>query len=89
MGRSIIPTYYAKYRDQSGWHDISWKGRATEAKAEKLRKTLNYSFNPGGCNYHVSKAVGYIIHVSEVKVVRNDRSGEVVAMAKAPMFEVM
>ena len=96
---TITPRYFAAYRDQSGWHDISWNVRAsanqtghgypTEANAEKLRKSLNNSFQPSGVNGHVSRAVGYVIHVSAIRVYRNIPSQPVVAESKAPMFEVV
>lgn len=91
MGKSFKPTYYARYRDQSGWHEIVWNsksnGRANDANAEQMRLALNRSFDRDGVNFHVSGARGYIIHVSQVEVIRNDMSGRVVARAAAPMFE--
>ena len=89
MGRSIKPTYYCRIKDQDGWTDLSWTGRATDKRAEDKRIALNKSFDRGGCNFHVSEAAGYIVHVSKLIVVRNDGSGQVVAKADAPMFEVV
>lgn len=93
MGKSYTPTYYARYRDQSGWKDIAWdgkrNGRATIENAEKYRQSLNRSFNIGGVNFHASQACGYIIHVSELQVVRNDRSSRIVAQAVMNDFEVI
>lgn len=91
MGKSYTPTFHAYYRDNVNpkvWKDIGWtvKGRPTDAKAEDFRKTLNKSFDIGGCNYHVSEAAGVVVHVIEVKVVRQSPR-EIVAVAKAPMFE--
>lgn len=93
MGKSVTPKYRAQYYDQSGKHMIDWcckrNGRPTEANAEKLRQSLNKSFGPDGVNYHVSKAAGYIIHVHKVDIERNTLYGEIVATAKAPLFEVL
>ena len=88
MGKTITPTYYARYRDQAGWHDIMWNGRATDTKAEQMRRSLNTSFAHGGVNYGIPEMHGYIVHVSKVEIIRNDGRGRVVARANAPMFEV-
>jgi hypothetical protein len=100
MGRSITPTFRAEYKTQDGrWNAIGWNARATqcanvtvhgapnERNAEVMRSKLNKSFANGGVNAHVSAAVGYILHVSAVRVIRQS-TGEVVAMAVAPLFEV-
>lgn len=89
MGKTITPKYYAKYLDQSGWHDISWQGKATNTRAESMRQTLNKSFNKEGCNWHASLDCGYVVHVSKLKVMRNDGSRRVVAETSAPMFEIV
>lgn len=88
MGKVITPKYKARYRDQKGWHDISWRGVANDNAAEALRRKLNASFCRGGTNYHISKAAGFIIHVSAVEVLINRADGRVVARADAPLFEV-
>lgn len=84
-----IPKYRARYRDQSGWHDISWDGRATAARAERQRQALNRSFQIGGVNEHVSHAAGYAVHVSRLEIRTNSRQALLVASANAPMFEVV
>jgi cell division protein FtsI/penicillin-binding protein 2 len=99
MGKVITPTFRAEYRDQAGWHSIAWNARAgstpqtvhgspTEANAEKLRRTLNKSFQPTGVNAHVAKVRGYIPHVSRVRVIRQS-TGQIMAEAVAPMFEAV
>ena len=92
MGRSTTPKYHAHYRDQSGWHDIGWDcrrdGVPSDIAAEEFRKRYNKSFQPGGVNGHLSEQLGYIPHISEVRVVRNDGSNRLVASATAPNFEV-
>lgn len=92
MGTSYTPKYRAEYQDQKGWHWISYmvqdNGPATEANAEKLRKALNESFQPGGVNEAVSKMNGFIPHVSRLVIVRQSDNKQV-ANARAPMFEVI
>ena len=94
MGRTTIPTYYAQVKDNTGpnLHHMVWDckrhGRPTAKNAERYRVSLNESFKLGGVNDHISKGYGFLVHTSEVRVVRN-RTGEVVASAKAPMFEVV
>lgn len=98
MGTSRTPRYVARYRTQEGWSEIVWNVRAstnitghgmpTEANAEKMRASLNRSFNVGGVNEHVSRSAGFILHVSEVRVCLNLPNRPVVAVAKAPLFEV-
>jgi hypothetical protein len=89
MGRYITPTYYAYYFDQDGRNEIAWSGSATHERAEETRQALNRSFQPGGCNEHIRLKSGGIPHVNKVQVIRNNRSGEIVAEAKMPMFEVV
>lgn len=91
MGRSYTPKYIALYRDNanlSKWNEIHWtrKGKVNDAAAEDFRVMLNKSFDLNGCNFHVSKACGVIVHVLEVRVV-NQKTKQVVAKATAPMFE--
>jgi len=91
MGRSYTPPYTAQYRDQKGWHEIGWPHRKppTAADAERMRQQLNRSFELNGANYHVSRDAGIILHVSELRVVRNRAGREIVARAIMPLFEVV
>lgn len=89
MGRVLTPKYYAVVYDQKGAFEIFWKGHATDKRAEAKRRAMNRSFNPGGANFHVAEALGFIPHVYKLEVVRNDGSNTVVATANAPMFEVV
>ena len=90
MGRSTIPTYVVHYRDQQGLKIVAWNtktnGRPTVANLERWRKAMNASFQLGGCNDHVSRALGYIPHVSSA-ILRNQQLGQDVCTVKAPMFE--
>lgn len=87
MGKSYTPKYRVEYRDQSGWHSQCWSGRVSDKHAEDWRVAMNKSFQPGGNNAHISEAVGYVLHVSRV-LIKNQRSGQTVARAVMPMFEV-
>lgn len=93
MGRTITPRYFARYRDQGGWHDITWDcarhGRPSTDTAEARRQSLNQSFERGGVNFHVSQAVGYVIHVSRLTIHHNIKGQPIAAEARAPMFEVV
>lgn len=99
MSRSYTPKYRAEYRDQTGkWKWIIWNvrgcngwtgnGQPSKYNAERLRKSMNESFNVGGVNYAASEAAGYIIHINRLRVV-NQSTGKIVAEAVMPMFEVM
>lgn len=100
MGRSYTPTYRVETFDnrmnvslyQRRLESCAWNckrdGRPTEANAEKYRQEMNKTFLPGGVNYHISESCGFTIHISTVWIIRQS-TGELVAKAKAPMFEVM
>lgn len=87
MGKSYTPTYRVEYRDQSGWHSECWNGKATEARLEQWRVARNGSMQPGGVNAHIPPALGFQPHISHAKLV-HQKSGQVVATTKMPMFEV-
>lgn len=97
MGKSYTPTFRVEYRDNTNaqilsFNPMAWDckmdGRPTVANLEKWRQGYNKSFNPGGVNFHVSKEIGVIIHISNAKLIRQS-TGEVVAETAMPMFEVM
>lgn len=87
MGRSVTPTYEARYRDQDGWHSIAWSGRVSPEKVEEKRVSLNASFLPGGVNEHVRTSQNGIPHISCFRVHPNGDRTVVVAEANAPAFE--
>lgn len=93
MGRSTTPTFRAEVKGNNwnfemfGW-DCKRNGRPTQANVDRYRDSLNKSFQPGGVNWHVSESRGVVAHVSEVRVIRQ-AGGEVVAVSKAPLFEVV
>jgi len=98
MRRTTTPTYRAEYRDQTGWHAITWNvrgsanitkdGAPTAKNAEILRCRLNESFTHRGNNHHVSVAAGYIIYVWQVRVIRQ-ATNEQVATTDSPMFAIV
>ena len=95
MGRTITPTYRVEFKDNvSGhyWNTQAWNGnsdgRATAQNLETWRNRYNKSFQSDGNNFHCSKSVGRIIHISEARLIRQ-ASGDVVATTKMPMFEVI
>jgi hypothetical protein len=89
MGKVITPTYRVEYRDNASRSTsaMHWRGRATQKRLEQWRQDYNKSFNPGGVNFHVSQALGVVVHISHAWIV-DQRSGDVVAKTKMPMFEV-
>ena len=94
MGRTITPKYRIEYvesnreRANSAAWDAKTYGRANARNLERWRTKLNTSFLPGHCNFHVSQALNVIPHVSYARLV-NQKTGEVVAEARMPMFEVV
>lgn len=86
---SYTPKYQCFVYDQERKYGLAWKGRASEARAEKFRVALNKSFQPGGSNDHIRLRNGGIPHVHRVDIVTNDRYYNVVATASMPMFEVV
>jgi hypothetical protein len=90
VGKVITPTYRVEYRDNASRSNSSmaWQGRATQKRLEQWRKDYNKSFNHGGANYHVSQALGVVVHISHAWII-NQRTGEIVAKTQMPMFEVV
>jgi len=71
-----------------GCKTMVWKGRATEARLKDWRDGMNKSFRADGCNAHVSKFAGILVHIGSCQVVEQD-SDRVVCRFIAPMFEVV
>ena len=94
MGRTVTPKYRIEVRANglTVMSDYPWDskhyGRATDKNLEKWRTGMNASFQPGGVNEHISEARGTIPHISVAKLICQ-RTGEVVAMTKMPVFEVV
>lgn len=93
MGRVTTPTFRAELKTNvpANLTDAAWNcrtmGRPTVENAEAYRIRLNESFKPGGVN-GPRNDTDVVIHVHTVRIVRQ-ATGEVVAEAKAPMFEVV
>jgi hypothetical protein len=93
MGRVTTPTHRVEYvtnvahMTPGAWHNKN-EGRPSDDAAERHRVMLNASLQPGGVNEHCTGHDGTIMHVSKVTVIRQ-RDGKVVAVANAPMFEVV
>ena len=92
MGRTITPKYRIEFTELGGSKQQSWDaksyGRANAKNLERWRTSLNNSYLPGQVNYHISKALNTIPHVSYARLV-NQKTGEVVAEAKMSTFEVV
>ena len=92
MGLITTPTHRVEYQTNIGhmtpgaWDNRN-EGRPTDAGAEAHRVMLNESFQPGGVNEHCL-VDGAIMHATKVTVIRQC-DGKVVAVANAPMFEVV
>ena len=95
MKKDTIPTFVLEYRDNihpNRWHRIVWNskkyGRPTDVNAEQWRVKMNESYKYSGINYHVSLHYGILVHVSHVRIVRQ-RTGEIIASATMPTFEII
>ena len=49
---------------------------------------MNQSFQPGGSNEHLGKALGFTPHISHAQIV-HQKNRVTVAKAAMPMFEVV
>lgn len=90
MGKSITPTFIVRYRDQQGPKILVWNtksyGKPTLCALAQWRMMMNKSMKPGGCNEHLSRSAGYIIHISNCEIVNQKKNTTVVSLT-APMFE--
>ncbi len=93
MGRVTTPTFRVEIKTNAPAYltDGVWNsrtmGRPTAENAEAYRQRLNQSFLPGGVN-GPRNDTDVVIHVHTIRIVRQSNN-EVVAEAKAPMFEVV
>ena len=95
MGRTSTPTYRVEFKDNTSghyWNQQSWDcrqdGTPTEANLEQWRIRYNASFQSDGINFHCSKSLGKVIHISEARLVRQ-ATGQIVVATRMPMFEVV
>jgi hypothetical protein len=98
MGKSITPTYRIEFTENGSQRPLlvtlnntmRWPkeaGKVSDANLEKYMKVYGKSLEIGGCNEHISKALGHIPYPSAAWVVRQ-RDNKVVASWKAAMFQV-
>lgn len=66
---------------------VSQRGRPTERNLEHYLFAQAKSFEHGGVNQHVSRALGYVPYPREARIV-NQRTGQIVAKWKAATFQV-
>ena len=93
MGRSVTPKYRVEVSGSGcNMTPFCWNGkqdgRANQKNLDAWRERMNASFQPGGTNWHVSEAFNSVPHISTATLIRQ-RDDEVVAVSKAPMFEVV
>lgn len=94
MGKSSTPKYVvemegstpAAWRVKSRGANCPGYGSPTEANLATYMQMFIDSLKPGGCNHHVSKALGYMPIPNWARIRVNCLGGEVVAEWKAPMF---
>lgn len=99
MGRSYTPKYKVEVKTNlTGNHKVVsvWEtksrtnvqgyGRPNEKNLGKWVERHDESFQPNGCNFHVTKQIGVIPYVQEARIV-NQQTGEVIAIYKMAMFQ--
>lgn len=85
MGRSTTCKYRIVFKMNVGTMTPFGKNaKMNNIQLEDYRKALNYSFNYGPNK----PKEGVIPHVTECKMI-DQKTGEVIALVKAPMFEVV
>jgi hypothetical protein len=89
MGKSITPAYRIEMTERRTMlTPMSWRSEYGKPTAENLEKYVRKyidSLKIGGTNQHVSLSLGYIPVPDSARIVRQ-KTGEVVATWKAPMF---
>jgi hypothetical protein len=79
-----------RYRDQQGPKVLIWNsktsGKPTVENLDKWRKSMNASMKPGGVNEHISHSLGFMPHIGNCEI-HNQKTGQIVAAFKAPVFE--
>jgi hypothetical protein len=92
MSKSFTPTYIVIYEDQTGTHKAAWDtkqaGRPNLTNLMQYRRMFNDSMKFGGCNFHVSKALGFLLSMGNAKIV-NQRTGDTICTFKMPLFELI
>lgn len=94
MGKSVTPTYQVvvtEYDPRYGRtvsNTYAWRGRATDSLLAKWIANFAESFQPGGVNYHISTALGYVPAPCKAKIVTNNRQKYTQATWEAATFQV-
>ena len=65
-----------------------WSGRATIGRLKDWRDTMNKSFEKGGSNEHITKALGFIVRVGVCQIIEQ-KTKRVVCEFTPPLFEVV
>lgn len=72
---------------QMAWNSKEW-GAPNDKNLEQWRVKFNESYKSGGVNYHISLAARVLVHISHARIV-NQKTGDIVAVATMPAFEVV
>ena len=99
MGKSYTPKYAVSLWDngqiagsffpamQMAW-SVKDYGKPTSDNLAKYVGKMNASMQPGGVNYGISEAKGFIVACHKA-VIHNQFTGETYATWNAPMFQVV
>ena len=87
MGKTMTPTYRLEVKDRSGNWRQGWRGRATDRGLESYMVKYTDSLKVGGCNHHLCS--GGVMPIPNSAKIVNQKTGEVVATWKAPLFWVV
>ena len=87
MGKSITPTYVIKIESGKTSQIMCWSKKATLKNLTDWIMSYAKSLELGGCNDHISKAIGYIPYPEAVEII-NQHSGDVAVAWKAGMFQI-
>ncbi len=90
MSRDYTPKYRVEYTSNVGSGMMQWQsvyGKPDKDGLENWRQAYNQSFQVGGVNEPSSKT-SVVMHISTAKLIRQS-TGEIVAEAHAPAFEIV
>lgn len=94
MGKSIKNTYAVVVTELDPRfqrfvsNTYSWQGKASDKMLAKWVIEFARSFQPGGTNYHISLALGYVPAPCKAKIVTNNRQRYTMATWEAAPFQV-
>jgi hypothetical protein len=91
MGKTVTPKFVVvldgKNAESMTW-DSKSAGQPNAANLEKFVMVFAKSLEAGGCNVHISEALGYIPYPRTAVIKHNYPGGAVVASWKAGMFQM-